>query len=333
MSRDFSKLHILLEAFFTDHLMKQRRVSTHTLLSYRDTFRLLLGFAERELKRQPATLTIDDLNVGFIKKFLIYLESERKISARTRNQRLAAIRSCVRYAALYLPEKSHLLQQILALPSKRYERRMVQFLDGDEISAILASPDTKSWSGRRDIALIRLAVQTGLRVSELTQVRRRDLHLRASPHVRCMGKGRKERCTPLTKETARALRQWLGCAFDGDENLVFTNARGKPLSTDGVQYILDKHVRSAVSRCPSLAGKRVTPHVLRHTAAMQLFHAGVDRTVIALWLGHESVETTLAYLEADLKMKEKAARKTSVPETSYRRFKAKDALLAFLSSL
>lgn len=329
----FSQVAALLEVFFTDHLIRQRQASQHTIASYRDTFRLLLGFARTELHKAPASLSIDDLNVSFIKTFLNHLESTRAVSARTRNQRLAAIRSYFRFAALHLPEKSHLIQQVLALPSKRHERKLVSYLTKEEVTALLAAPDTNLWAGKRDYTLILLAVQTGLRVSELTNIRRADLHLGAGPHVRCLGKGRKERCTPLTKQTVAALASWLRQIPAGDDQYVFIGIRGKPLSSDGVQYLLHKHLAGARKRCPSLGRKRISPHVLRHTAAMRLLMAGVDRTVIALWLGHESVDTTLVYLEADLKMKERAAKKTSLPNSAPRRFKPRDKLLAFLEGL
>ncbi len=332
-SKAFSKIAVLLEVFFTDHLMTQRQTSKHTIASYRDTFRLLLMFAHKELRKPPALLTIDDLNVSFIKKFLSHLESNRAVSARTRNQRLAAIRSCFRFAALYLPEKSHLIQQVLALPSKRYKRTLVSFLTKEEVHALLAAPDTKSWSGKRDYTLILLAIQTGLRVSELTGIRRADLHLGSGPYVRCSGKGRKERCTPLTKQSVAALTTWLRHIPASEDEHVFVGIRGTPLTADGVQYILSKHVAQARKQCSSLGHKRISPHVLRHTAAMRLLLAGIDRTVIALWLGHESVDTTLMYLEANLKMKEKAVKKTSLPDSNTRRFKARDKLLAFLEGL
>ena len=332
-TKAFSKIAVLLETFFTDHLTTQRQVSQHTIASYRDTFRLLLEFAQRELHKPPAVLTIDDLSVSFVKKFLFHLESTRAVSARTRNQRLAAIRSCFRFAALYLPEKSHLIQQVLALPSKRYKRTLISFLTEEEVTALLAAPDTSLWSGKRDYTLMLLAIQTGLRVSEITGIRRADLHLGSGAHVRCFGKGRKERCTPLTKQTAAALISWLRHIPDRESEPVFGSMRGKPLTADGVQYILSKHVAQARKQCSSLTRKRISPHVLRHTAAMRLLLAGVDRTVIALWLGHESVDTTLMYLEATLEMKEKAVNKTSLPDSKQRRFRAQDKLLAFLEGL
>ena len=323
----------LLEAFFTDYLLAQRQVSPHTIASYRDTFRLLLHFAQTQLRKAPSQLGLDDLNAVFIRKFLHYVEHDRKGSARSRNQRLAAIRSCFHYAAFLYPEKSHLIQQVLAIPTKRHERALIPFLTRDEIDALLQVPDQRTWSGRRDHALLLLAIHTGLRVSELTHLRLDDVILENGAHLRCFGKGRKERATPLTQQVRTVLKAWIPEGRANTEKLLFTNARGGRLSTDGVQYILDKHVEGATHRCPSLGKKRVTPHVLRHTAAMQLLQAGVDCTVIALWLGHESIETTHVYIEADMKMKEEALKKTTPLKTPPLRFQAEDPLLAFLKAL
>lgn len=332
-TKDFSNISVLLEAFFTDYLVTQRRVSEHTIASYRDTFRLLLNFAKKELGKSIDTLMISDFNALFVRKFLNHLEEKRAVSPRTRNQRLAAIHSCFRYAALLIPENCNLIGQVLAIPSKRHERQLVKFLDKNEIDALLAAPNTASWDGMRDYTLMLFAIQTGLRVSEITNIRRQDIHLGTGAHVRCFGKGRKERCTPLTKQMVTALKLWLRLIPEQEQALLFLNAQGNHLSTDGVQYILNKYRSQAAMRCPSLLKKKVSPHVLRHTAAMQLLLAGVDRTVIALWLGHESVETTLVYLEADLKMKEDAINKTSLPNSKHSRFKPKDTLLSFLNSL
>jgi site-specific recombinase XerD len=286
-----------------------------------------------QLKKAPSMLRLDDLNALFIRNFLHYVEHDRKVSARSRNQRLAAIRSCFQYAAFLYPEKSHLIQQVLAIPNKRHERALIHFLTLDEINALLQTPDQRTWTGRRDHALLLLAIHTGLRVSELTHLRLDDVTLGVGTHLRCFGKGRKERATPLTQQTCAVLKAWIPERKAHTENLLFTNARGGRLSTDGVQYILNKHVKNATHRCPSLEKKHVTPHVLRHTAAMQLLHAGVERTVIALWLGHESIETTNVYIEADMKMKEEALKKTTPLETHPLRFQPEDPLLAFLKAL
>ena len=289
--------------------------------------------SEEELHKPPSSLVIDDLDASFLRHFLADLEARRGISARSRNQRLAAIRSCFRFASLYLPEKSQLIQQVLAIPSKRYERKLVEYLSESEIEALLAAPDKTTWSGLRDYTLLLLAIQTGLRVAELRTLRRHAVHLGASSHVCCTGKGRKERATPLTKQTARELKLWLALLPVEDNTLVFPNSRGSELSTDGVAYIITSHATAAANNCSSLTKKRISPHVLRHTAAMRLLQAGVDRTVIALWLGHESIETTAMYLEADLYMKQRAVDKTAFIKTTPGRFRPTDKLLTFLNEL
>ena len=323
----------LLEAFFTDRLMNQRQASHHTLASYRDAFRMLLEYAERQLKKSPSAVRLEDLNAPFVSEFLNHLEKDRGITARSRNLRLSAIRSFFRYAAFQQPDRGALIQRVLAIPSKRYDRPIVPFLSRSEIDAILVAPDTQSWGGRRDHALLMLAVQTGLRVSELTGLRCEDIKLGAGAHIRCRGKGRKERCTPLTKQGVRVLRAWLHERNGSPSEPAFPNARGGPLSSDGVEYILSKYVAVARKSCPTLARKRVSPHVLRHSTAMCLRQAGVDLSVIALWLGHESVETTQIYLEADLALKETIVEKTVPAKGRLGRFRAKDRLLAFLSNM
>jgi len=323
----------LLEAFFTDRLMRQRQASPHTIASYRDTFRLLLGFAHKRLKKPPSKLTIQDLDTPFLGTFLDYLEKERGNKARSRNVRLAAIHSFFRYVALHEPSHSAQAQRILAMPSKRFKQKDIHFLTRPEIDALLAAPAQDSWSGLRDHTMLLLMVQTGLRLSELTALRCEDIELGSGAHVRCTGKGRKERCTPLRKETVTALRAWLRQRNTLPTRALFPNARGGHLSADGVQYVLDKHLDTAKQRCPSLKKKRVTPHVLRHTTAMELLQSGVDCAVIALWLGHESMETTQMYLHADLKLKEKALAKTAPLGVPPGRYRPDDKLLAFLQGL
>jgi len=323
----------VLQAFFTDRLMHQRRASPHTIASYRDTFRLLLGFAKQRLKKAPSNLGIEDLDTPFIGAFLDHLEKDRGNSARSRNVRLAAIHSFFRYVALQEPSHSALAQRILAIPSKRYKRIQIEFLARSEIDALLAAPDQNTWSGRRDRALMLVMVQTGLRVSELIALRCQDIVLGTGAHVRCTGKGRKERCTPLRKEVVATLRAWLRERNADPSEPLFPNARGGPLSSDGVQYLLNKHIATACQQCPSLKKKKVSPHVLRHTAAMDLLQHGVDRSVIALWLGHESVETTQIYMHANLELKEKALAKTVPLNVRPGRYRPDDQLLAFLQSL
>jgi site-specific recombinase XerD len=323
----------LLEAFFTDRLMRQRKASPHTIAAYRDTFRLLLCYAKERLKKPPSALTFQNLDAPFIGAFLNHLEKQRANSARSRNLRLAAIHAFFRYVAFEHPDHSGLIQRVLAIPNKRYDRALVEFLSPLEVEALLAAPDRNTWPGRRDQALMMLALQTGLRVSELIGLCCQDITLGTGPHVRCKGKGRKERCTPLTKQTVAIMRAWLRELGGQPSDPLFPNARGGPLSPDGVQYLLSKHVAVAQRSCPSLKKKRVTPHVLRHTTAMNLLQAGVDRSVIALWLGHESVVTTQIYIDANLALKEQILKKTASPKTCASRYRPDDPLLAFLKSL
>lgn len=323
----------LLESFFTQRLLNQRRASPHTIASYRDTFRLLLGFAQRQLKKMPSALTLEDLNAAFVAQFLCFLEQERGNGARTRNARLAAIHAFFRYAALQEPQCSAVIARVLAIPTKRYERKPVDFLTRLESEALLAAPDLSTWHGRRDRALLLLALQSGLRVSELVGLRRQDLVLDAGAHVRCLGKGRKQRCTPLRKQAVEILREWLREIGKRPEDPLFPNARGGPLSRDGVEHLLKKHAAAAHEQCPSLASKHLSPHVLRHSAAMDLLQHGVDCSMIALWLGHESMETTQVYLHADLTMKEKALAKTQPYDAPPGRYHPDDELLTFLEGL
>lgn len=323
----------LLEAFFTDRLMHQRQVSSHTIASYRDTFCLLLKFAKENLNKSPSKLTIKDIDASFVATFLNHLEKVRGNSARTRNTRLAAIHSFFRFLALNEPRYSASIDRVLAIPSKRFERKVVEFLTHEEAEVLLSAPDPKTWAGRRDRALILLAVQTGLRVSELTGLKCQDVVLGNGAHVRCKGKGRKDRCTPLRRESAMVMRAWLHEQNCEPHEPLFPNARGDSLSRDGVEYILRKYVKAASRESPSLNKKRVSPHVLRHTAAMDLLQNGVDRFLIALWLGHESVETTQVYIHADLQLKEKILEKTSPFGVKVGRYQPNDRLLTFLQGL
>ena len=332
--RSLANVARLLEGFFTDRLLRQRQASPHTVAAYRDTFRLLLSFSQERLKKEPSALALDDLDAPLVGAFLDHLQEERGNTARTRNARLAAVHSFFRYANLQEPSRSAVIQRVLAMPSKRYERKLVGFLTGVEIEALLAAPDRSCWAGRRDHALLMLAVQTGLRVSELVGLRRQDVVLGVGAHVRCEGKGRKERCTPLRKQTAGVVRDWLRESPADPAGPVFPSARGGPLSCDGVQYLITKHADVARKKCASLRKKRVSPHVLRHSTAMELLRHGVDHSVIALWLGHESTETTQIYLAADLAMKQKALAKTApVGARTAARFRPNDRLLTFLKGL
>lgn len=323
----------LLEGFFTERLVTQCRVSPQTITSYRDAFRLLLGFVQSRLKKAPSELCLTDLDAPLISAFLTHLEQQRHNTVRSRNARLAAIHSFYRFAALQCPEHSALIQRVLAMPSKRYEHRDIAFLTRQEVDALLAAPNRATTTGRRDYMLLLVAIQTGLRVSELIGLRCADAVLDGSAYVQCRGKGRKERCTPLRKEAVSVLRQWLRERKSQPLDPLFPNARGGPLSRDGVEYLLGRHTAVATRHCPSLAGKRVTPHVLRHTAAMTLLQAGVDRAVIALWLGHETLNTVQNYLHANLKLKEQALAKTAPVGAKSSRYHPDDSLLAFLKNL
>lgn len=328
-----SALAPTLQAFFTERLIGQRRASPHTISAYRDTMRLLLGFAAERLDKEVSALEVDDLDAHLIGSFLDHLETERGNGVRTRNARLAAIRSLFRYAALRHPEHAAVIERVLAIPPKRFERRLVSFLDEAEVEALLKAPDRSSWTGRRDYALLTVAVQTGLRASELLGLRCEDIELGHGAHVSCMGKGRKQRITPLTASTVAVLRVWLKESGGPAHQPLFPTRTGTPLSRDGLERRLDKHAARAVPRCPSLKTKRITAHVLRHTAAMRLLHAGVDTSVIALWLGHEQVETTQVYLHADLAIKERALARTKPSGAKPGRYRPPDALLAFLEAL
>jgi len=322
-----------LQRFFSQRLMQQRQVSPHTIGSYRDTFRQFLHFAQQRLHKYPSALPFESIDAPLITEFLDHLESHQKLSTRSRNLRLTAIRSFFRYAAFELPTHSAQIQRVLAIPTKRFTRRLVRFLTRPEVDALIDAPDRRTWLGRRDHAFILMAVQTGLRLSEMTGIKREDLVVGTGAHIRVVGKGRKERCTPLTEATVGVLKVWLREPFRGDGRLLFPNVHGERLSVHGVQYLLNKHAANAARECPSLLGKRVTVHLLRHTMALELLQAGVDLAVIALWLGHESVETTQIYLEATLAMKEQALAKTSPLKGIPGRYRASDQLLNFLNNM
>jgi site-specific recombinase XerD len=325
----------MVEAFFTDRLQQQRNASPHTIAAYRDAFRLLLTFARDDIRKAPSELALTDFDAPFIARFLAHLEKKRGNSITSRNARLAAVHSFFRYVALREPAHAGLIQRVLAIPHKRTERKLVAFLTRPEFEAILASPDQTTSLGRRDHALLLLAIQTGLRVSEITALKLEDVRLdRGAAHVRCLGKGRKERITPLTAQTVKALRAYLRDRGDTPPNSpLFISLRRGPMSRDAVEHLVEVHRIRAAKACPSLAGKNVSPHVLRHTSAMLLLHAGTDRSTIALWLGHESIETTEIYLHADLDAKERVIAKTAPLRTRQARYRPPDALLSFLQTL
>jgi site-specific recombinase XerD len=330
MAADFPAL---LQTFFTDRLLRQRQSSPHTIKAYRATFRLLLRFAGERLRRSPSDLVIADIDATFVGDFLDHLERARGNAARSRNARLAALHAFFRYVSTTEPAHALHCQRVLAIPSKRFDRGLVEFLNDDEIEALLDAPDSSTWIGRRDRALLLVAVQTGLRVSELTGLRRQDVVLGAGAHLRCDGKGRKLRCTPLRRDAVKLLDAWMRDRPTALDTPVFPSSRGGRLSSDAVERLVAKHAAASQARCPSLACKKITPHTLRHTAAMQLLQRGVDRTVIALWLGHESIETTQIYLHADLALKEKALARTTPSRLTPTRYRPDDKLLAFLEGL
>jgi integrase/recombinase XerD len=328
-----TSLATLIQAFFTDWLRTQRRVSPATVAAYRDTFRLFLQFAATTRRRAPSSLDLADLDATLVASFLRHLETGRGNTVRTRNARLAALRSFYRFAQLQSPEHAALIARVLAVPQKRGERKLICFLENQEADALLAAPDRSTWAGRRDHALLLLAIQAGLRVSELAALRRSDLHPGPGAHVRCQGKGRKERTTPMTKQTAAAIRNWLTERPPQPATPVFASHRGTPLTRSAIEKIVARHAQSASATCPPLASKRITPHTLRHTCAMRLLWAGIDTSVIALWLGHERAETTQVYLHADLVLKEKALQRTAPLHVPPGRYQPGDQLLAFLESL
>jgi len=322
-----------LQAFFTDRLATQRQASGRTVAAYRDTFRLLLCFVCARTGKQACTLDFADLDAPTVGAFLTYLEQERANTVRTRNARLAAIHSLFRYAALRHPEHAASIQRVLSIPQKRFDRALVSYLTKGEAEALLANPNRSTWIGRRDHALLAVTVQTGLRIAELTGLRCSDVMLSHGPHLRCRGKGRKERCIPLTATTAATLRVWLTERAGEASDPVFPSRRGTPLSSDAVESLVSKYATAAGNHCPSLAGKNVTPHVLRHTCAMLLREAGTDLATIALWLGHEDLRSTQQYLHADLALRERALSRTTPPQTKPGRYHPPDKLLAFLDSL
>lgn len=327
-----SALAPVLESFFTQRLAA-RRVSPHTIAAYRDTYRLLLVFAQQRTGTAPSRLDLGQLDPALIGAFLDHLETDRGNSIATRNLRLTAIHSLFRYAALQCPEHAQVISRVLAIPTKRADNTLVTFLTRAETDALLAAPDQNTPRGRRDHLLLALAIQTGLRVSELTGLRVADLSFGVGAHLRCTGKGRRERATPLTKSTARQLQAWITQRAAAPDQPVFATRNTRRLSTDAVAGLLAKHVITATDQCPSLQAKTITPHTLRHTCAMNLLRAGIDTSSIALWLGHATTRSTQGYLHADMTMKQAALDRTAPPEATGRRYKPSDRLLAFLEGL
>jgi integrase/recombinase XerD len=328
-----TKLSAFLESFFSLRLMKQKRVSPHTIASYSETFRLLFEYARKRLKKPPSQLTLQDINAQFLSQFLDDLEKKRKISSLTRNLRLTALRSFFRFLAPQLPEISTLISQVLAIPNKRSVRRLIDYLADDEVDALLKAPNQKKWVGKRDHALLLIAVQTGARLSELIELKWKDVHLGQGSYIECLGKGRKERCIPLAPQSNRCLQVWAKEVNHPSSDVVFPTIHGKKMSSDTFQNLVKKYTQMGAKNCPSLIGKKVTPHMLRHTTAMQLVQRGVDMPSIALLLGHESIKTTYIYLNADTEMKVKILKKLPILNTKTARYSPTDRTMHFLKNL
>jgi site-specific recombinase XerD len=328
-----SSLAPTLQAFFTDRLAGQRQVSGHTIAAYRDTLKLLLVFAARQTGKTPSELDVADLDAPLIGAFLHHLQVERGNSARTRNARLAAIHSLFRFAALHHPEHAASIQRVLAIPPSRFDRALITYLTDTEIDELLAAPDQSTWAGRRDHALLRLACQTGLRASELTALMLGDVHLGTGAHVSCVGKGRKQRITPLSADTVQVLAAWIAERGGQPSDPLFPTRRGTAMSRDALQRLVAKHADTATRSCATLREKKITPHVMRHSAAMALLQAGADAAVIALWLGHTNLSTVQVYLHADMALKEKALARTAPRDAPPGRYQPTDAVLAFLDGL
>jgi site-specific recombinase XerD len=322
-----------LQAFFTDRLIRQRHASSHTVAAYRDTLRTLLNYTATQTGVPPSRLDFDQLDAPAIGAFLDHLEHERGNSVRTRNARLAATHCLFRFAALLHPEHAASISRVLAIPPKRCDQALITYLTEQEITALLAAPNPDTRTGRRDRILLQLAIQTGLRISELTGLTIADIHLGVGAHIGCHGKGRKNRITPLTAETTHALRAWLAEHVADANAPLFPGRSGQRLSRDAIEHRIATHAQAAARACPSLRSKRVTTYVLRHTTAMRLLHAGIDIAVIALWLGHESIETTRIYLFADLDLKQKAIARTRQLDNPPGRYRPPDKLIAWLEAL
>ena len=328
-----SALAPTLQTFFTDYLVRQRKASPHTIAAYRDAVRLLLAFTAKRTGKQPHQLDIVDLDAPLIVAFLDHLEHDRRNTVRTRNARLAAIHSLYHYTGLRHPEHAAVIARVLAIPPKRADKPIVTFLTEDELDALLTAPDRTTWTGRRDHALILLAAQTGLRAAELIGLDCDDIQLGPAAHVNCLGKGRKHRITPLIPVTVATLKVWLAERAGRPNDPLFPTRQGRRLSHDALERRLAQHASTASRSCASLEQKNVTPHVLRHTAAVRLLHAPIDTATIAIWLGHESDQTTQIYLQSDLTLKQRAIDRTTPPGTKPGRYRPPDPLLAFLENL
>lgn len=323
----------LLRKFFTQRLIQQQHVSPRTVVAYRDSFRLLIAFAHRRLRKSPSEMTIDDFDTPLILAFLKHLEDERHNCIRSRNARFAAIRAFMQYIAFEEPSAVALARSVLAIKIKRFEQPMVGFLSREYIEAILAAPDSSTWIGQRDRMMFAVLYNTGARISELLGMRAGDLTLTPTAWVRIRGKGRKERSVPLWSNTAKDLKRWLRAYPRADDKPLFPSRSGGALTRVGFTDRLRRAVASASKRFPELAKRRIFPHLVRHSVAMHMLQTGVDITVIALYLGHESPTTTHRYVEADLQMKDQAIKALRPPSRTPLRYRPKDDLLRFLQGL
>lgn len=324
---------VLLEAFFNERMIGQLRASNHTLASYSDTFRLLLQYAGKQLKKKPFQLALNDLNAQFLSQFLADMEKVRKICTRTRNARLAAIRSFFHYLSFQFPVHGKLINEVLAIPEKRRSQKLIDFLTLKETNALVNAPNQKTWVGKRDNTFLVVAIHTGMRLAELTALRWKDVHLEQGAYIECLGKGRKARLTPLSQEAIKCLSLWIKELNPLTTDVVFPTIHGEKMSPDAVEYMVKKYTAIAAKHCHSLTSKKITPHVLRHTAAMRLVQTGIDLSSIALWLGHESIKTTYVYMTADIAMKEKIIKNLPVLKTKTARYKTNDKTMAFLEGL
>ena len=331
VSRSLLAPHV--HAFFTDHLCHHKRVSPQTLVSCRDSFRLLLTFMQQTVGIEPSALCVADLDAPTLLAFLDHLEQQRGNSIRSRNIRLSALRAFFRFVALRDPESVAMVTRVLAIPIKREDKKLVGYLTRPEIDALIAAPDRSSWMGRRDHALLLTMYNSGARVSEITALKRAQVSFGATTFLELHGKGRKERTIPLWPQTREVLKRWFRELGEHKSVMAFPNARGRPLARHSVNYLIHKAVEAAAPRCPTLLTRPITPHLIRHTTATHLLQSGIDIATIALWLGHESIETTHVYLEADLATKERALQKLAPVDDQEARFTADDPLLAFLTSL
>lgn len=322
-----------LQTYFTTFAHSQRDLSANTISSYRDTWRMLLKYLTATLDVPTEALDFDAVTSTNVTAFLDHLEHDRGNNAKTRNTRLTAIRSVLGHALPDHPEHAATITQVLAIPPKHTTRPVIEFLTPAEIDALVAAPDQRTWTGRRDRALLVMAVQTGLRIGEICSLTCNDLHLGAGPHIACTGKGRRQRITPLTKATVTTMKNYLTERGTRPGAALFCGPHGKPLSRDALEHRMAKHRMTAAINCPSISAKHVTMHTLRHTTAMNLLAAGVDVSVIALWLGHADTHSTDAYLHADMAIKQAAIDRTRPPDVPPGTYRPEPDILTWLTAL